>query len=147
MAPSFGEDTVVSMLSADPNDLVDEHLVDGVIENNPILASMTVRQLRTWGNREMTMKASDISARQSQIDMIEDDEVRAMTSAQRTRAFKVRKRVENETYATYQERLAADDDTLTQQEPIEDQNLSSQNQLNRHLNSRRVRDTGKQGTC
>lgn len=129
MALSFGAETVVSMLSADPNDLVDEFLADGVIEDNPMLAGMTVRQLRNWANREMTMKASDIAARQGQIDMIEDPEVRAMASAQLTKAFNVRKGVENETYASCQERLASDDDTLTQQEITEDHNLSSQNQL------------------
>lgn len=129
LAHFFGAGTAVNVLSADPNAQVSDLVPASVIKANPFLKNMTVSDVQNWSARKMTMKASDIAAQQVVIDQIEDTEIRAMASRALTDQFQVRNRYENAAAAEYETRLVASDDTLTNQEILEDHNLSDGTQL------------------
>lgn len=128
MAHFFGAGGAVTVLSADPSALLKDILPANVIDANPFLANMTARDAYNWAARKMTVKASDIALQQRQIDLIEDTEVRAMAVTALNDRYGARKRMEDAAALPYSERLNAKDDTLTEQEIMEDQNLSDEAQ-------------------
>lgn len=128
MAHFFGAGGAVDVLSASPDTLVSDVVPAKVIEANPFLKNMDVRDVTNWAARKMTMKASDIAHQQVKIDKIEDVEMRALASSALADQFKVRNRFEAASKAEYDTRLAAADDTLTEQEILEDHDLSDADQ-------------------
>jgi hypothetical protein len=124
MAHFFGAGGAVQVSTADPTAKLSEFLPAKVIQANPFLANMTATDAKNWAARKMTVKASDIAAQQVQIDQIEDTEVRAMASTSLRDAYGIKKRLEDASAVEYRERLAAQDDTLTEQEIRQDHNIS-----------------------
>lgn len=124
MAHFFGAGGAVTVLSADPGAMLKDVLPAATIKANPFLANMTAQDARNWAARKMTMKSSDIALQQSQLDLIEDTEVRAMASSALNDRYAIRKRMEDAASLPYQERIGAKDDTLTEREISEDHNLS-----------------------
>lgn len=140
LALVLGPDAAVAAISADPAALLKDVLPADVLKANPIFVNMTARDLRNWAARKMTVKASDIALQQRQIDLIDDPEVRAMATSALNDRYGVRKRMEDAAAIPYGERMAAKDDTLTEQEILEDQNLSDamQGRLVEELRSQRA---------
>lgn len=128
MAHFFGAGGAVTVLSADPSAALKDILPAAVIKANPFLANMSARDAYNWAARKMTVKASDIALQQRQIDLIDDTEVRAMASTALNDRYGIRKRQEDAAALPYGERMSAKDDTLTEQEIMEDQNLSDATQ-------------------
>lgn len=140
LAHFLGAGGAVMALKADPAAALSTILPANVIDANPFLKNMNVSDLRNWAARKMTVKASDIALQQRQIDLIDDTEVRAMATSALNDRYGVRKRMEDAAAIPYGERMAAKDDTLTEQEIMEDQNLSDamQGRLVEELRSQRA---------
>jgi hypothetical protein len=128
MAHFFGAGGAVQVLTADPSALLSDILPADVIAANPFLKNMTPVDAKNWAARKMTVKSSDIAMQQTAVDQIEDPEVRAMASARLSDLFNVRKRLEDAAAVEYEQRLSAKDDSLTEQEIMQDHSISDQNQ-------------------
>lgn len=142
MAHFFGAGDAVKVLKADPNTPVSEIVSADKIAANPFLANMTARDAVNWANRKMTVKASDMAAQQRQIDLISDTEVRGMASRLLGERMANRSRIESAEAAGYSQRVDTGDTTLTEQEIMENNNLSDQAQgtLISELRNRRKKD-------
>ncbi|MGB1214965.1 MAG: hypothetical protein ACPG4X_16475 [Pikeienuella sp.] len=116
--------TAVSIYNADPASSVSELLSAEVLEANPVLNNMTVQQARDWAERRGTVKASDIAARRTQIDQIEDPEVRDIALSALNDHYTQRRRLEDAAAVEYQARVEANDSTLTEREIASDNSLS-----------------------
>lgn len=127
MAHFFGVGGAIQVLQADPSAMVADILPDAV-KANPFLTNMTARDAYNWAARKMTVKASDIASQQSNIDMIEDTEVKAIAMRALNDRFNTQKRMEDEAASGYGDRLLYDDPSLTAQEIMEDNSLSDQAQ-------------------
>jgi hypothetical protein len=124
MAHFFGAGGAVEVLSADPDTLVSDILPAKVIKANAFLEGKSAAWAKNWAARKMTVKSSDLAAQQVQIDQIEDTEVRAMASKELSKRISMKKRLEDAAAVGYAERLASEDDTLTEQEIRQDQSIS-----------------------
>lgn len=128
MAHFFGAGGAVDVLSHSPDTLVSEVVKASVIKANPFLNGMTVRDVQNWAARKMTMKSTDIALQQTKIDLIEDTELRAMASKALSEQFAIRSRFENAAAGEYETRVAEDDPSLTEQEIMENHDLSDADQ-------------------
>lgn len=130
MAGAFSVEAAASLFgdSVDQEAAAVEVLPDAVLDANPLLAEMTVGQAQAWATRRGTVKASDIAARRTQIDQIEDPEVRSIAMSALTDLYNQQRRLEQEAAAGYEARLSASDDTLTEQEITSDHSLSDAQQ-------------------
>jgi hypothetical protein len=129
MAHFFGAGTAVKVLSADPDTPVSAIVSKGTIEANGFLRGMTARDARNWAARKMTVKASDLARMSVKVDMIEDPELRRLASNGLSDKIKVRRNIEAAEADVFEERLAAGDVSLTEQEIRENHNLSTDDQV------------------
>jgi hypothetical protein len=127
-AGAFGVSDATALFSADPETPASEVLSEELIEANPVLSSMTVEQAQAWADRKAVVKSSDIAARRTQIDQIEDPEVRRIALNALNDHYNQRRRSEDASALEYEERLNAEDDTLTEREIMSDHSLSDQGQ-------------------
>lgn len=121
-------DTAALIFSVDPTVIAGPLLSPEVIAANPMLENMTVGQVRSWAERKGTVKAADIAARRTQIDQIEDTEVRDIALSALNDHYQQRKRMEDATAMDYQSRVDYNDSTLTEQQIADDHSLSDQSQ-------------------
>lgn len=121
-------DTAALIFSVDPTVIAGPLLPPEVIAANPMLENMTVGQVRSWAERKGTVKASDIAARRTQIDQIEDREVRDIALSALNDHYQQRKRMEDASALDYQSRVDYNDSTLTEQNIADDHSLSDQAQ-------------------
>lgn len=128
LAHFLGAGGAVKALSSDPSAILSDVLPKAVLDANPFLKNMTVSGLRNWAARKMTVKASDIALQQRAIDLIDDTEVRAMAATALNDRYGIRKRMEDAAALPYAERLGAKDDSLTEQEILEDHSLADSTQ-------------------
>ncbi len=124
MAMTFGIGESVKMITGDPSTLVADIMPPEFMEQNPIFSNMTAAEARSFVERKVTTKASDLALMQTQIDLIPDPEVRAMATTALAAQIRTMERAEAAAAVPYVERLAAEDDTLTSQEIQEDHSLS-----------------------
>lgn len=132
-------DTAALIFSVDPEVIAWPLLSPEVIAANPMLENMTVGQVRSWAERKGTVKANDIAARRTQIDQIEDTEVRDIALSALNDHYQQRKRMEDASALDYQTRVDYNDSTLTEQQIADDHSLSdaSQRSLIADLQSQR----------
>jgi hypothetical protein len=121
-------DTAALIFSVDPTVIAGPLLPPEVIAANPMLENMTVGQVRSWAERKGTVKAADIAARRTQIDQIEDTEVRDIALSALNDHYQQRKRMEDAAAMDYQSRVEYNDSTLTEQQIADDHSLSDQSQ-------------------
>eukprot|EP00918_Siedleckia_nematoides_P041000 GHVU01089012.1.p1 GENE.GHVU01089012.1~~GHVU01089012.1.p1 ORF type:complete len:1028 (-),score=127.31 GHVU01089012.1:1524-4607(-) len=124
IAGAFSIDAAAALYGAEPGELAADVLSPELIASNPVLSSMTAQEAQAWAARQGTVKASDIAARRSEIDMIEDEEVRSIALTALNEHYNQRRRAEDQNALDYQARLDAADDTLTEQEIRADHGLS-----------------------
>lgn len=124
MAWTFGIEDAVRMIDGDPAALVSEIMAPEFIEQNPVFSTMNVAQAKEWADRQVTTKASDLASQQVEIDRIDDPEVRALAASQLSDQVRVQQRAEASAALPYGDRLAANDDTLTEQEILADHTIS-----------------------
>jgi hypothetical protein len=127
-AGAFGVDEATALFQADPEAAAADVLSPEMIEANPVLNNMTVEQAQAWADRRAVVKASDIAARRTQVDQIENDEVRAIALTALNDHYNQRRRAEDAAAAEYTERLDAQDDSLTEREVMADHSISDQAQ-------------------
>lgn len=128
MAHFFGADGTSAIWYADPFTPVQQLITKKAYDANPHLHGMTARDAINWAGRKMTMKASDIAAQRVQIDQIDDAEVRALAAHALNEQFNVRRRYEQQFEEQYADRVDNGDDTLTEQEIMENHDLSDEAQ-------------------
>ncbi|TNE62324.1 MAG: hypothetical protein EP341_00260 [Sphingomonadales bacterium] len=148
LAHFLGAGDAVKLIGQDPNALASSVLSDKVIKANPFLEGKTVRDVQNWAARKMTMKASDLALMTPQIEQITDAEVRAMAMSALNQQITARNKYEAASSAEYDLRMANSDDTLTEQEIVEDHNLSDdmQRQLVNALRTQRKEQVTVQQT-
>ncbi len=148
MAHFFGAGGAVDVLSADPNAPLSSVVPAQVIEANPFLKGMTAHDAKVWAARKMTMKASDIAAQSVTINEIEDSEVRALAQRALQDRLKTRIAIERAAAAVFDERLVQGDPSLTEQEILENHDLSTSDQgrMARALQSARKETQSLQDT-
>lgn len=127
-AATFSVDAATSLYQADPDALAADVLPENLITAVPVLSSMTVSEARAWSERQGTVKASDIAARRSELDMIEDEEVRSIAVTALNEHYNQRRRAEEQAAAAYAERVQANDGTLSVDEIRADHSMSDQAQ-------------------
>lgn len=141
LAHFLGAGGAIKLLNSDPSaragDVL-ESVIPGFSEANPGMGDMTVAEMRNWAARKMTVKASDIALAQTQVNQIEDPDLRSIASAELNLLYDTRRRQESEALLEYETRLT-ERDRLTEAEIRTDHNLAdaAQNQLIKEL--RRIR--------
>lgn len=128
MAHFFGAGGAVNVLSADPNAPLSSVVDKATMDANPFLKGMTARDAQVWAARKMTMKASDIAAQSVQVNEIDDPEVRALAITALQERLRVRRDIENAAASVFEERLVQGDASLTEQEILENHDLSTDDQ-------------------
>ena len=140
MAHFFGKGGAVTVLQADPTKKLSDILPKSVIDANPFLANMTAHDAHQWAARKMTVKASDIARTRVQVDQIEDRELRSMAASMVSDAYQVRRRVEQAAEMEIEERVQANDPSLTEQQILENNELSDSAQAALVSDLRKVRE-------
>jgi hypothetical protein len=124
----FGVDATAALFGADPEAMAADVLDPQLIADNPVLTSMSVADAQRWANRQAVVKASDMAANRTQIDMIADPDVRAAALSALNDNIAQRQRLESAAAAEYEARVEARDASLTEAEVLDDNNLADQTQ-------------------